>query len=160
MNISKIIEIDDQECMDEWPCRHTVKAEYIRDDEEHSIETTKMKADDIFHLCCRLGHPIPKHIKDGFVMWLSESQTIHIRIIQNRGRKKLTICQGLDPKTNMIRVLKALQKNFDCGGSITEHKEYGRVVQLQGDHATNMKRLLVSAGLAREDHIYIHGDTS
>jgi translation initiation factor 1 len=151
-DIARIITIDDKDCMDDYPCRHSVVVE-----SDLGQKTLKMKADEIFYLCCKNDYPVPAHIKDGFRLWVAEKQIVHIRIIQMGGRKKVTICQGLLPETNLTRVLRSMQKNFNAGGAIIESQEFGRVVQLQGNHALNMKTLLVETGLCSAENVHIHG---
>lgn len=150
--IDRVVSIDVRDCMDEYPCRHSVVVECNSEQ-----KTIKMKADEIFYLCCRVGYQTPEHIKEGFTSWLSEKQIVHIRVMQMGGRKKVTICQGLLPETNLTRVLRSMKKNFNAGGAIIENQEFGRIVQLQGNHALNMKTILVNAGLCSADNIHLHG---
>ncbi len=151
----EIISIDDRDCTEDYPCRHVVVTET-----DGIRNTTKMKADEIFYLCCKAKYPVPEHINEGFTRWIAERQTVHIRLLQFRGRKKTTVCQGLLPETNLNRVLRSMQKNFNVGGAIIDHKDYGRIVTLQGDHVENMKKLLIASGLCSEENIHIHGNTS
>ena len=155
--VSAIHKIVIQDCIEDWPCHHMVQ---VSRDDKDSIVSYKLKSDELFHLCCRLGYPVPEHISNGFTNWLSEFAVIHIRVLQFRGRKKITICQGLPEGVVYSKILRAMQKNFDCGGAVVDHKEYGRVVQLQGNHALVMKNLLSVAGICDESNIYIHGDVN
>ncbi|NXN66378.1 EIF1 factor, partial [Himantopus himantopus] len=57
---------------------------------------------------------------------------IHIRIQQWNSRKTLTTVQGLADDSDKKKLVKALKKKFPCNGTIIEHSEYGKMIQLQG----------------------------
>jgi len=82
---------------------------------------------------------------------------IHIRIQQRSGRKTLTTVQGIDPKYDFKKIVRAAKKEFACNGTVVEHPEYGEVIQLQGDQRTNISDLLKKYNLAKEDNIKVHG---
>lgn len=48
--------------------------------------------------------------------------------VENRGAGKAEAAVGLEQESG-----KAFKKKFFCYGTVTEHSEYGEVVQLQGD---------------------------
>jgi len=152
-NEIRILSINLEDCNDDYPCKHAI---VVENKKEQKI--LKMKADEIFYLCCKNHYPVPEHIKEGFLNWIAEKQIVHIRIIQMGGRKKVTICQGLLPEVNLKKVLRSMKKNFNVGGAIIENHEFGRIIQLQGNHALNMKTLLVEAGLCSAENVYLHGD--
>jgi translation initiation factor 1 len=82
----------------------------------------------------------------------SEYEKIHIRVFQRTNRKFLTILQN-DEKT----VIKYLKNKLCCNGHIKEHKEYGNVIQLQGDKRYDLRDILVEHYKIDPEHIEIHG---
>eukprot|EP01117_Protostelium_nocturnum_P020911 TRINITY_DN9723_c0_g1_i1.p2 TRINITY_DN9723_c0_g1~~TRINITY_DN9723_c0_g1_i1.p2 ORF type:complete len:113 (-),score=24.01 TRINITY_DN9723_c0_g1_i1:132-470(-) len=82
---------------------------------------------------------------------------IHIRIQQRTGRKSLTTVQGLPKQLNYDKVLKALKQKFCCNGTIIEHEELGKVIQLQGDQRKNCQEFLVEEGICKLQNVKIHG---
>ena len=89
-----------------------------------------------------------------------KTNKIHIRI-QQIGRRKLTIIQGLDEDLDHKKIMKAMKKVFNCNGSITVDEEYGEVIQLQGDQReTCIEWLVVQEILSefdKKDRVVIHG---
>lgn len=82
---------------------------------------------------------------------------IHIRIQQRNGRKTLTTVQGIDQQYDLKKIVKACKKEFACNGTVVDHAEYGEVIQLQGDQRQHISNFLKNIGLAREEHIKVHG---
>ena len=82
---------------------------------------------------------------------------VHIRIQQRNGKKSLTTVQGLKKDYSYEKILKDLKKEFCCNGNVVQDKVLGKVIQLQGDQRKNVANFLVQAGLAKKDHIKIHG---
>lgn len=62
---------------------------------------------------------------------------IHLRIQQKNCRKTLTAVQGIADDYDKKKPVKAFKKKFACHGTVTEHPEYGEVIQLQGDQCKN-----------------------
>jgi hypothetical protein len=58
----------------------------------------------------------------------------------------LTI-QGLDDDLDLKKICKALRKNLQCNGAIVKDKEFGDVVQLQGDHRAKVGDFLCDQGM-------------
>jgi translation initiation factor 1 len=89
-----------------------------------------------------------------------KTNKIHVRI-QQTGRRKLTIIQGLDDDLDHKRIMKAMKKVFNCNGSVTVDEEYGEVIQLQGDQReTAINWLIVQEILTetdKKDRVVIHG---
>ncbi|GAA5890970.1 hypothetical protein JCM6882_008870 [Rhodosporidiobolus microsporus] len=81
---------------------------------------------------------------------------IHIRIQQRNGRKTITTLQGVPAEYDLKKLLKAFKKEFACNGSIEEHDEHGKVIQLQGDQRQNIYDILVDEGIEKET-IKVHG---
>ena len=82
---------------------------------------------------------------------------MHIRIQQRNGKKSLTTVQGLKKSYSYDKILKDLKKEFCCNGNVVQDKELGKVIQLQGDQLKNVANFLMQVGLAKKDHIKIHG---
>jgi len=85
------------------------------------------------------------------------SSLVHIRIQQRNGRKTLTTVQGVDPKYDFKKIVKAAKKDFNCNGTVVEHPEYGEVIQLQGDQRESIKNLLVKVGICTVQQLKVHG---
>lgn len=87
---------------------------------------------------------------------------VHLRVYQRlKNRKYITIIQSLEsvagndyePKD----FLKTLKKELCCNGNITKHKEYGDVIQLQGDKRYDIKDKIIETFDVDDDQIEIHG---
>ncbi|CAL8107553.1 unnamed protein product [Calicophoron daubneyi] len=87
----------------------------------------------------------------------AEGKFVHIRIQQRNGRKTITTVQGLQDKFDKKKILKQCKKEFACNGTVVDHKEYGEVIQLQGDQRDNMKKFLCDWHLATPEGIKLHG---
>ncbi|GAA6022958.1 hypothetical protein JCM10207_007729 [Rhodosporidiobolus poonsookiae] len=85
-----------------------------------------------------------------------QADHIHIRIQQRNGRKTITTLQGVPTEYDPKKLLKAFKKEFACNGSIVEHEEMGKVIQLQGDQRQNIFNILVEEGIEK-DTIKVHG---
>ncbi|WVQ78447.1 translation initiation factor SUI1 [Cryptococcus sp. DSM 104549] len=92
----------------------------------------------------------------------SKNDKIHIRLQQRNGRKTLTTVQGIDPKYNHAKILKAMKKEFACNGTVVKPEEageddspapagakpnHGDVLQLQGDQRVAAKQFLIDSGI-------------
>jgi len=82
---------------------------------------------------------------------------VHIRIQQRNGRKTLTTIQGLSSEYDLKKILRACKKEFACNGTVIEHKEYGEVLQLQGDQRLKIRDWLKNTGLVSLDQLKVHG---
>jgi translation initiation factor 1 len=69
---------------------------------------------------------------------------INIRIQQRNGKKSITTIQGLDADLDEKRICRAMRKEFNCNGNIEEDKDYGTIIQLQGDHTDYMHEYLLN----------------
>ncbi|MCL7029510.1 hypothetical protein MKW94_012662 [Papaver nudicaule] len=87
----------------------------------------------------------------------SKGEYVHLRIHKRKGKKCLTTVEGLNPELNYGNILKEFKKGFCCNGNVTQDKELGKVIQLQGDHRKNVQDSLVKAGVADKEYIKIHG---
>ena len=94
---------------------------------------------------------------DPFKTETNNEELIHVRLQQRNGRKTLTTIQGLSKDIEFKKLLKAFKKQFACNGCIIDHKEFGEVIQLQGDQRENIKIFLINTDLSDEEHIKLHG---
>ncbi|GAA5851561.1 hypothetical protein JCM9279_006897 [Rhodotorula babjevae] len=85
-----------------------------------------------------------------------QTNHIHIRIQQRNGRKTITTLQGVPAEYDPKKLLKAFKKEFACNGSIVEHEEMGKVIQLQGDQRQKIMEILIEEGIEK-DTIKMHG---
>lgn len=71
-----------------------------------------------------------------------ESQLIKVFLEKKKFKKFSTIIEGIDPKEIDIKDLaKKLKGQFACGGTVKDGK-----VELQGDHRSKVKNILVGMG--------------
>jgi translation initiation factor 1 len=77
--------------------------------------------------------------------------------MQQQGRRKITIIQGLPEAINMNRVLRFLKKTLNCNGSIKNDDEFGNCVQLTGDQREGTKQFLIDYLQYDAANIRLHG---
>ena len=71
-----------------------------------------------------------------------EGQRIEVRLEKRKFGKPATVIDGLDPKTIDLKDLtKKLKSKLACGGTVR-----GNTVEMQGNHKSRMKDILVSFG--------------
>ena len=80
---------------------------------------------------------------------------IHIRIQQKRKDKYLTIIQDLDDDLDFKRICNDMRRKFSCNGNVVDDKEFGEIIQLQGDHIDNICSYFNEIGIT---DIIIKGD--
>ncbi|CAE7860741.1 SUI1 [Symbiodinium sp. KB8] len=94
----------------------------------------------------------------GFDQDTSSGSKVHIRVQQRNGRKCITTVQGLDSDLDLKRILKAIKKRYNCNGNIKNVKEYGEIIQVQGDQRANIKEFLLGEQIYEsEDRLVLHG---
>ena len=75
-----------------------------------------------------------------------ETQKIEVYTEKKKFNKLYTIIEGIDKREiDMKELTKNLKSKFACGGTIKEGK-----IELQGDHRSKVKEILVQAGFAQE----------
>ena len=75
-----------------------------------------------------------------------ESQKIVVAIEKKKFGKKYTVIRGIDDKEiNLKELTKKLKSQLSCGGTIKEKQ-----IELQGDHKSRIKALLINAGFSQE----------
>jgi len=82
---------------------------------------------------------------------------VHLRIQQRNRRKCVLTVQGLDDDLDLKKICKALRKNLQCNGAIIKDKEFGDVIQLQGDHREKVGQFLVDQEIIMKEQLIIHG---
>ncbi len=71
-----------------------------------------------------------------------EQELIKIKVERRKGRREVTIIEGIDPKLFDLRsIISELKSKLACGGTAKN----GRI-ELQGDHRFRVKELLVEMG--------------
>ncbi len=48
-------------------------------------------------------------------------------------------------------------QDLACNGTVVNHKEYGEVIQLQGDQRNAICQLFTRIELAKKDQLKVHG---
>merc|ERR1712226_1479175 len=86
---------------------------------------------------------------------VGQLDVIHIRIQQRNGRKTLTTVQGIDPKFDLKKIVRACKQKFACNGTVVEHKEHGEVLQFQGDQRQHTDKFLTEIKLTTEENIKV-----
>ena len=82
---------------------------------------------------------------------------VHIRVQQRNRRKCILTIQGLDDDLDLKKICKALRKNLQCNGAVVKDKEYGDIIQLQGDHRAVVQEFLVDQEIITKDQLVVHG---
>jgi len=78
-----------------------------------------------------------------------ESQKIRIKTEIKKYKKKMTVIEDLDPSINLDDLCKKLKRKLACGGTVK-----GKRIELQGNHAGKVKKILVSLNYP-EDQIEV-----
>ncbi len=82
----------------------------------------------------------------------AEQQLIKIKVERRKFGKEVTIIEGLDPQVfNLRQVASFLKSKLATGGTVKNNH-----IELQGDHRTKIKQLLVKEfGIPAENIIFI-----
>ena len=85
--------------------------------------------------------------------------SVHLRVFQRKKNKYLTIIQDLASLVEFDEknLLKHIKQQLCCNGNITDHKEFGQILQFQGDKRHDIKDLLIKMFDISEENIEIHG---
>ncbi len=85
------------------------------------------------------------------------NQFIDIRVKQRNARKSVTTVEGLlnflPEDVELKAIAKKFRKKFNCSATVMDKS----VIQLQGDHRKEIKKLIIENELANADSIRIHG---
>jgi translation initiation factor 1 len=87
---------------------------------------------------------LPKELVS-FENVVREQQKITVLIEKRKFGKKYTIVKGLTKDANLGEILKKLKTKFACGGTAK-----GGQIELQGNHKSRIKPVLVDLGFAEE----------
>ncbi len=74
-----------------------------------------------------------------------EQQKIIVKVEKRKFGKKYTIIQGVEKEANIEEIFKKLKNKFACGGTAKSGQ-----IELQGDHKSRMKPVLVELGFPEE----------
>ncbi len=74
-----------------------------------------------------------------------EQQKITVTIEKRKFGKKYTIVSGIKKEANINETFKLLKNKFACGGTAKTGQ-----IELQGDHKSRMKAVLVDLGFPEE----------
>ena len=78
-----------------------------------------------------------------------EQEVIKIRTERRRGRKEVTIIEGIDEKLFDLKgIVSDLKRKLACGGTAKD----GRI-ELQGDHRYRVRELLIEMGFSASNII-------
>lgn len=86
-----------------------------------------------------------------------QTQYVHIRMLQRRGRKCWTLIEGLDSRFDYMKILRCLRKDLCCNGTLIQDEELGTVIQLQGDSRKSVAFFLIEEGIVDKSLVRIHG---
>jgi len=75
-----------------------------------------------------------------------EAQKIKVSMIEKRYGKSMTVIKGIDTdKIDIRQLMKRLKSKLACGGTYKNDE-----IELQGDHRTRVKELLIKEGFPPE----------
>ena len=78
---------------------------------------------------------------DVFEEIAKSEQNIKVSILTRRYGKKITLVEGFDKHLDVKAIAKRLKEELACGGTVK-----GGAVELQGDHKSKVKAILVKLG--------------
>lgn len=85
---------------------------------------------------------------------------IHLRLTK-LGSKCITIIEGLDEDLDLKRITRAMKKFFCCAVTVKKDENDDDIIQLQGDHRTDVVSWLVANEVLTkaeaDDRIVVHG---
>jgi len=93
---------------------------------------------------------------DNFEDSKSTESSIHIRVHSRNSRKSISSICGLSGDLDLKKICKCLKKILKCNGTVTDDKEYGKVIILQGDHREEIKKFLFNNNFVLGE-IIVHG---
>ncbi|MEE9405999.1 MAG: translation initiation factor [Candidatus Aenigmarchaeota archaeon] len=97
-------------------------------------------------ICAKCGLPKELCICETLA---KEKEVIKVLNVRRRYGKMTTIIQGLSKDVDAKNILKELKTKLACGGTLKDN-----VVELQGDHKSKVKAILVKLGFP-EDQIEV-----
>ena len=95
------------------------------------------------NVCARCGLPQDLCVCESIA---KESQKVTVSVEERKFRKQYTVIAGIDNKEIDIEALaRTLKAKLACGGTIK-----GDAIELQGNHRSRVKEILIGAGFAPE----------
>jgi len=82
---------------------------------------------------------------DVFEEIAKSEQQIKVSILTRRYGKKITLVEGFDKRQDIKAIAKSLKAELACGGTVKNG-----AIELQGDHKTRVKVILVKLGFSEE----------
>jgi len=89
-------------------------------------------------ICSKCG--LPKELCTCEAM-AKEEEKIRVYTVNKRFGKKTTIIEGISKDIDTRKILKEMKTSLACGGT-----QKGSMIELQGDHKSRLKSMLVSLG--------------
>lgn len=83
----------------------------------------------------------------------------HIRVQQRNSRKYITTIQNLEhyiTEEQIAYLVNFFQKTLNCHAHIVKDKEYGNIVQIQGNHCLHVKSILIDEKIIPAKNIVCH----
>ncbi len=94
-------------------------------------------------ICSKCGLPKDLCVCESIA---KENQKIEISSIKKKFGKINTVISGIDSKEiDLKEIAKKLKNEFACGGTVKKG-----IIELQGDHKTQVKRKLTELGFAHD----------
>ena len=87
-----------------------------------------------------------------------QQNTVHIRIQQRNGRKRITTIQGIDKKQDFKAILEAMREEFHCAGNVEKDPTFGQIIKLTGDQRYAARDFLVKEYVETKENIKVHGE--
>jgi translation initiation factor 1 len=78
-----------------------------------------------------------------------EKEKVRVSVDRRRYGKFITVVEGIGKDSDNKQILKELKNRLACGGTLK-----GNVIELQGDHKSRVREVLVKLGFS-EDQIEI-----
>ena len=100
-----------------------------------------------------------KSVTNSVIELDNQKQDIHLRIQKGKGRHSWTIVENIDVinttgESDFIKkICKYFRKTCNCSVCIKENN----VLQLQGDHRSEISDFLVNGKFAKKENVKIHG---
>ena len=60
-------------------------------------------------------------------------------------------------EVDMKKLVKKIKKKLCCNGCVLDDKEYGEVIQVQGNKKDEIKTILMKVYELKDDNIKVHG---
>ncbi len=62
-----------------------------------------------------------------------------------------------DAELDLKMITKALKKTYKCNGNVTIDPKDGEILQLQGDHRSNIQSFFIEEEICHASQIVLHG---